>query len=520
MSKRFTLASLFVSALALLLFVGNVDAQEYRGDTNVYLKARVGLNSYIGDRLTNVNDERNIGDVINYMGPAGGLEIGVHLAPQFQLGLFHLSGRYERTNEATPIDAAVAYSDNRANVFNDPNDSNDGEWKHSLGLVGRYYFNDNQFAPYLQGFLGYTFGKFYTGPNTSTTNGGLMGLVGLGFDFAVNDNVGLFLELDAAPVFNSGTMDGVDADTGLETNVYVLGGLRFQLSSKCKAVMISSVSATTSSIVEGESVTFTAVTNGMDATDPTTYMWDFGDGNTGTGATVTHTYSQPGTYTASFTATNCGGTVTETVAPAITVSARPFIELISIAANPMNPDVGQAVNFTSNFRGTQPITCLWEFGDGTTSTNCNPSHTYGQPGTYTAKLTISNAAGSRSRELTINVRPIVPVCDIVELNSVFFDRNSSVLTPEARALLMENVEVLGPCPNTCVRIEGMASAGERRPQQLSEDRARAVEQFYIDNGIASSRLTTTGLGRVGTGSKKEGTAQYRRVDSIPMNCGN
>ncbi|MEM1093561.1 MAG: PKD domain-containing protein [Bacteroidota bacterium] len=519
MSKRFTLASLFVSACALLLFVGNVDAQEYRGDTSVYLKARVGVNSYIGDRLTDVNDERNIGDIVNYMGPAGGLELGIHLSPQFQLGLFHLSGRYERTNESVPIDAAAVYGDNRANVFNDPNDSNDGEWKHSLGLVGRYYFNDNQFAPYVQGFLGYTFGRFFTAQDVSTTNGGLMGLLGIGFDYALSDNMGLFLELDAAPVFNSETMDGVDADQGLETNVYVLGGLRFQLGSKCKAVMISSVSATTSAITAGESVTFTAVTNDMDATDPTTYTWDFGDGNTGMGTTVTHTYTQPGTYTASFSATNCGGTVTETVAPAITVAEAPFIELISIAANPMNPEMGQTVNFTSNFRGTQPVTCLWEFGDGSTSTDCNPSHTYAQPGTYTAKLTITNEAGSRSRELTITVSP-PPVECIVDLNSVFFARNSSVLEPDALGRLRENVQLINVNPNQTVRIEGMASAGERRPQQLSEDRARAVEQFYIDNGIVPTRLMTVGMGRVGMGSKKEGTAQFRRVDSIPMDCNN
>ena len=55
------------------------------------------------------------------------------------------------------------------------------------------------------------------------------------------------------------------------------------------------------------------------------------------------------------------------------------------------------------------------------------------------------------------------------------------------------------------------------PQELSEDRARAVEQFYVDNGIPASRIMTVGLGRAsGLTSKKEGLAQYRRVDTIPV----
>ena len=52
-------------------------------------------------------------------------------------------------------------------------------------------------------------------------------------------------------------------------------------------------------------------------------------------------------------------------------------------------------------------------------------------------------------------------------------------------------------------------------QRLSEDRARAVEQFYIDNGVAASRLQAVGMGSTGV-SKKEGASQFRRVDTIPI----
>jgi PKD repeat protein len=40
-----------------------------------------------------------------------------------------------------------------------------------------------------------------------------------------------------------------------------------------------------------------------------TYTWDFGDGETGGGAVVTHTYLAPGAYTATVTASNSAGSL-------------------------------------------------------------------------------------------------------------------------------------------------------------------------------------------------------------------
>ena len=51
------------------------------------------------------------------------------------------------------------------------------------------------------------------------------------------------------------------------------------------------------------------------------------------------------------------------------------------------------VTFDNTSTGTAPLTYAWDFGDGGTSTAVEPSHTY-NPGTYTVKLTATNAAGS------------------------------------------------------------------------------------------------------------------------------
>lgn len=79
------------------------------------------------------------------------------------------------------------------------------------------------------------------------------------------------------------------------------------------------------------------------------------------------------------------------------------------ASNPADTVcVGQSVQF-SNLSTCSPTSWLWEFGDGGTSTQVNPMHTYALAGSYTVRLTVSNAAGSDSLTRTgyITVSPIV-----------------------------------------------------------------------------------------------------------------
>ena len=60
-----------------------------------------------------------------------------------------------------------------------------------------------------------------------------------------------------------------------------------------------------------------------------------------------------------------------------------------------------------------PISWLWDFGDGTTSTLRNPCHTYRAPGTYTVTLTVSNLGGpdteTRTNYIIIQICPNLPV---------------------------------------------------------------------------------------------------------------
>lgn len=65
------------------------------------------------------------------------------------------------------------------------------------------------------------------------------------------------------------------------------------------------------------------------------------------------------------------------------------------------------VQFTNQSTGDQPLSYLWDFGDGTTPpyrTDANPTHTYGNPGTFNVKLTVTNAVGTDSeiKAVTVN----------------------------------------------------------------------------------------------------------------------
>ncbi|CVK32654.1 protein of unknown function [Methanoculleus bourgensis] len=73
--------------------------------------------------------------------------------------------------------------------------------------------------------------------------------------------------------------------------------------------------------------------------------------------------------------------------------------IANFTANVTSGTVPFAVQFTDTSHRT-PTTRAWDFGDGATSTEKNPVHTYTAPGTYTVTLNATNAAGSDIKEMS------------------------------------------------------------------------------------------------------------------------
>ena len=125
----------------------------------------------------------------------------------------------------------------------------------------------------------------------------------------------------------------------------------------------------------------------------TKWLWHFGDGQTSKIRSPNHTYHKAGVYTVTLTLTGAGGTCTCTQPGYITVYAAPKA---NFSATPSSGNAPLQVNFTDESAGL--VTgWLWNFGDGTTSTDENPTHTYESPRTYTAKLTVYGPGGSSTK---------------------------------------------------------------------------------------------------------------------------
>lgn len=130
--------------------------------------------------------------------------------------------------------------------------------------------------------------------------------------------------------------------------------------------------------------------------DPTSWIWDFGDGNTSTQQNPTHTYASAGTYTVCLTVSNSVGSNTSCMT--VPVSFAPVANFTSMDLG------GGTINFTDNSINN-PTSWVWDFGDGNTSTLQNPSHTYTAAGTYTVCLTVTNNAGSNT--ICMTVTPVI-----------------------------------------------------------------------------------------------------------------
>ncbi len=157
-------------------------------------------------------------------------------------------------------------------------------------------------------------------------------------------------------------------------------------------------------------VTFTAVTTG--GTLPYAVSWDFGDGTTGNGDTITHSFTKAQTFQVTETATDLSNpSQTSTDSHSITTFTVLPLSTTFIAST-STPGLGQPVTFTASATGgTPPYTYSISFGDGGTASGNSATHTYSTLGSYVANLTVTDSAipqASVSASLTINLQSLTP----------------------------------------------------------------------------------------------------------------
>lgn len=167
-----------------------------------------------------------------------------------------------------------------------------------------------------------------------------------------------------------------------------------------------------------ETVTFDASQSYMADGAITAWEWDFGDGNTATGAAVSHQFTEAGTYAVSLTLRS------DSTSPTCQqISARHLITINDAPIADAGADRHVAVNEAVVFDGSASrdtdggiVSYLWDFGDGSSAEGIEVRHRYREAGAYEATLTIrdeadlANSTASDVVTVTVNPEP-APIID-------------------------------------------------------------------------------------------------------------
>lgn len=114
--------------------------------------------------------------------------------------------------------------------------------------------------------------------------------------------------------------------------------------------------------------------------------WDFGDGTFSNVLNPSHVFTGMRTQNVSLTVTDTAGS-SNTISNTYNLTSNNICKINNITSYVTN----NAITYTTNVTGANPISYLWNLGDGTTSTAAFTTHTYSAPGRYDVSLRIIDA---------------------------------------------------------------------------------------------------------------------------------
>lgn len=132
------------------------------------------------------------------------------------------------------------------------------------------------------------------------------------------------------------------------------------------------------------------------------YNWNLGNATASTNTNTSLTYTAPGNYNVSLTATSNLGCAS-TFSQSVTVAPKPTAQY-----NVANVCFGQASAFNDNSIGTG-LGYLWDFGNTVTSTLANPNYTYASAGSYSTSLIVTNGSGCSDTSYVNTMVYTIPV---------------------------------------------------------------------------------------------------------------
>jgi gliding motility-associated-like protein len=213
--------------------------------------------------------------------------------------------------------------------------------------------------------------------------------------------------------FNWDFGDGGSSALQQPTHTYTTDGiytvkLFFTTSGGCRDSLIftSSVTAGTKPVASFsatpiESCASTPVSFTNLSSPFTQLIWNFGDSTGSADNNPVKTYTDTGYFDVQLIAINYGCADTATITDYIHI-------LPPIARFEITPNCGNRFLFSFTDNSILAQTWLWDFGDGTTSTAQNPTHTYPAFGIYSVKLTVTNGACTHSLQRDVAVSKQAP----------------------------------------------------------------------------------------------------------------
>jgi len=139
---------------------------------------------------------------------------------------------------------------------------------------------------------------------------------------------------------------------------------------------------------------------------PTAVSWEFGDGETGLGTEVRHSWETPGIFRIRLFVSNSAGE--STAFADIQVQPRVDLPIARFDQSSLEAVVGESINF-NDLSLNNPTTFSWEFGDGSAASGPNVSKSWDEADVYTVTLTVQNEAGQD--EVSKSVTVIEPPSD-------------------------------------------------------------------------------------------------------------
>lgn len=242
--------------------------------------------------------------------------------------------------------------------------------------------------------------------------------------------------------------------------------------------------------IAGQDVTFTDGTSG----NATSWSWNFGDGTTSATQNPVKRFTKAGTYHVVLTASGNGSSsssATDIVVNA-SIPATPPVAA-AFAFSPSPAAAGDAVSFIDQSTGS-PTSWSWNFGDGSVSTQQNPSHVFAARGTYNVTLTASNATSSSAASRQVTISADTTFRSLVSVTAQTNGIGGSVWRTEL-TLFNAGDESLSV---RAIYLSGAGTTPQARnfflaPRQVATYNNALLDIFGISSGAGAIAIEATGI---------------------------